>query len=556
MANERALPSLISRLQIDTSDLPKAEARAKAFSSQITTSFTGSKKSAEEFEKGLGLANRSLGEAGKVTESLTGRLTQLSGFAGLGGAGIAAAGLTAAVGAGVFAAKEAIGTYVGLVGKVAEFQRVSGASADTSSRLVETFEQLGVSSETASAAVFKLAHRIDTDKKSFDDLGIAVAKTKDGQTDYTETLFNVIDAYNATDDAAQKNKIAYTAFGRSAADLTPILIQNADRLRELEREAKNVFTQEDIDKVREFNREQKELGQSWDHLQSLIGQKLVPGLDRILIGLNEMSAGHFAETWEQYRDKTSKAADAADRYHQEIEGVAQGLKDQKKASDDLLKTTEDVTDATLNVRDADRRVSDALSKLITDQGQASTSAADLQRDQDEVERSMIGAAKSAADLAEKQANLAGTSLTARDKVDNMISKLREEEGTLAPGSPLRNALDQYIAQLDKIPREVNTRITSTISESVIAVKEEGRQHGGTVIPGRIYDIGETGPEKLYMYPGGGGMVVPNVNANVTATLDSRDLARNQRTTNELLAMIAQSLRSSSPGFSTDAYSGR
>jgi hypothetical protein len=36
----------------------------------------------------------------------------------------------------------------------------------------------------------------------------------------------------------------------------------------------------------------------------------------------------------------------------------------------------------------------------------------------------------------------------------------------------------------------------------------GRQHGGPVMPGRIYDVGETAPEKLVMFPGGGGYVIP------------------------------------------------
>jgi SLT domain-containing protein len=38
----------------------------------------------------------------------------------------------------------------------------------------------------------------------------------------------------------------------------------------------------------------------------------------------------------------------------------------------------------------------------------------------------------------------------------------------------------------------------------------GRQFGGSVVPGRVYDVGEGGPEQLFMYPGGGGgYVVPN-----------------------------------------------
>ena len=65
-------------------------------------------------------------------------------------------------------------------GKVLNFQRVTGASAEESSRLVDVFQQVGISGDVASSAMFRMNSRLEgttpstakvADEVSFSDAG-------------------------------------------------------------------------------------------------------------------------------------------------------------------------------------------------------------------------------------------------------------------------------------------------------------------------------------------------------------------------------------------------
>lgn len=100
----------------------------------------------------------------------------------------------------------------------------------------------------------------------------------------------------------------------------------------------------------------------------------------------------------------------------------------------------------------------------------------------------LSVAAAAVKKAEDEAAASGSTLNAQQKTAIYRAELQNLAASLAPGSPLRAHLDQYIASLNSIPSTVNTVVTTSSGQRVsttpsgATVKRGGRafQHGGTV----------------------------------------------------------------------------
>ncbi len=71
---DRALPDLTSRIQIDTTSLPKAEAHAKSFTASLVSGFGLGAQGSKNFEEGLKKSTAALEEHGKGVEGLASKL--------------------------------------------------------------------------------------------------------------------------------------------------------------------------------------------------------------------------------------------------------------------------------------------------------------------------------------------------------------------------------------------------------------------------------------------------------------------------------------------------
>lgn len=69
---------------------------------------------------------------------------------------------------------------------------------------------------------------------------------------------------------------------------------------------------------------------------------------------------------------------------------------------------------------------------------------------------MLAVADQALSTAQKQAELNGTTLSSKQAADIQIAAFRDLEKTLRPDSPLRKYLEQYIADLLRVPGDVST----------------------------------------------------------------------------------------------------
>lgn len=205
--------------------------------------------------------------------------------------GIAIAGAAAATAIVKFAV-DGVTAFEELTGEIRKFQRVSGASAEDASKLVAAFHVLGVDADTAGRAVFKLAVNIGTGNKAFAESGIAIARAKNGNVDLVGTILNIGDAYKKTSDISKRDTLLSAAFGvRQGQALLPILGKTREEIEAIFKAAEGhglVFSQEQIDKGKEFSLATRELGEAFKGIEVAVGEQLVPFLTDLAIVITKV----------------------------------------------------------------------------------------------------------------------------------------------------------------------------------------------------------------------------------------------------------------------------
>lgn len=203
-----------------------------------------------------------------------------------------AIGGAAAASAIVKFAVDGVTAFVELTGEIRTFQRVSGASAEDASKLVAVFHVLGIDGDAAAKAVFKLAVNIGTGNKAFAESGITVAKLRNGNVDLVGTILNIGDAYKATGDATKRADLVAAAFGaRQGQVLQPLLGKTRQEIEAIFKAAEGhglIFSQDQIDKGKEFTLATRELGEAFKGIQVAAGEQLVPFLTDLAIVITKV----------------------------------------------------------------------------------------------------------------------------------------------------------------------------------------------------------------------------------------------------------------------------
>lgn len=197
-----------------------------------------------------------------------------SGLSGLAGGGVAIAG--AAITA--FALK-GVADFQHLAGEVRNFQRVTGASAESSSQFVASFRAIGTDVASATQALGRFGKNLEVNAAGLEGMGVQIARTKSGATDITGTFLNVADAIHNSSDAGARNTLVLQAFGRAGLSLLPILSKGRAGIEELFGEAAKrheLLSQDDLDKARALSLATIALKEEFTGLEREAGKALVP----------------------------------------------------------------------------------------------------------------------------------------------------------------------------------------------------------------------------------------------------------------------------------------
>jgi hypothetical protein len=493
------LPNVTSRFTLDVSDLTKAErVSAKthaAFQEHAKTSTTHNLRFTESLTTMMshfGGLPPIASQAGRSLESMAS--TGVTGMGLLGGAALAAVGAVAEV------VGQSIKSYTELGDKVENFKRVVGSSAEESSRMVETFQALNVSEETATQGMFKLSKAIETAPKKLADLGIEVQRDAKGNVDLSATLLNVADAYNHTGDQAKKNLILFDAFGKSGKDMIPILEQGSVALKNLEASAHMIFTQADLDRLRDLKIKNAEIKQSWDAMWQSIGQNLIPAQDALATAYLRSEDAQRKVSQAEYEStltgqnllnaqrkivlESNASYDAAQKVKASLDLQTQATKD-AAAADEALWAAADkvitqieaqasagfalkqaqvaVSESQARINQAQEAYDAAVKKSGASSDEAVLAAGSLTTAVDAQLQSYERVGSAARKLQHDQDLAAGSSIDAAHaaalEAKAELDALQAEADGLAPGSPLRKNLEGYIDLIKtQIPSDVITRV--------------------------------------------------------------------------------------------------
>lgn len=511
--------------------------------------------------------NKAFTAAWKNADTFTDKM-KVAGSALTSPAGIAA-GLAVTGAALVKFGKDAVDTALRYSAAARDFQRVTGTSAETASRMVAVFDDLEISQESASKAFFKLAREVGQGGLELDKFGVKVKFTKDGNLDLQETMLRVADAYQGMTNQADRAALIQEAFGRGGKDLIPILEQGREKIEQLFRDVPEgqIFSQDQIDDARKYELAMDDLKDSVDEFKIKAGQVLIPvltdiatalasatrgvtGLDDALQNVTGVSglgalgkgltfgftavnkiAGVFGiggAKADEYADSQKRLAEAQQEV---IRLSANGERGTKEYSEAVKEAKNAQNDYDVALRRANKgldeaapkhtKVTDAVDKEVDSLKVLKGWFDEIVKGLDDfydknldVEGSAISMDRAIADFNETMKNTNLTTLEGREAfnnvkgsvidfgkavfdskggTDNFVQATRDQIGalsgvrdTLAPGSPLRTFLDQYIWDLgNRIPPAVQTDLIlrEIYKPYTIPTENPPTFAGGGVVPG-------------------------------------------------------------------------
>ena len=232
-----------------------------------------------------------------------------------------------------------------------------------------------------------------------------------------------------------------------------------------------------------------------------------------------------------YAEQTAAAIGPTDELAGATDGLTGSLGEAEEAYGGLVDAVLGFADSDLALRNSIDKTDDALLELAAAQktaddagGKNAEANEDLEDALRNAEGAMYDQATAAVTAAEKAAELGGRTLTASDKQKILRDELAKLAAGLAPGSALRNYIDQSIVRLDILATDRQANIDILIREQRIALttKRDGeRAAGGPVSSGRTYLVGERGPELFTA--GASGYVTPNSALGGATTTPAGDI---------------------------------
>lgn len=314
-----------------------------------------------------------------------------SGFAKLKGVAGDAIGAIATSPAAIAAAGVAIGKVAfdlaSSFGEAAlsaqDFATASGLAVQDASRWQEVAGDLGVSTDTLEGAVNKL--NIAGSKGVLTQLGI-------GGADTNEQLLNAFQHLNGIDDAQQRASEGAKIFGKSWAQLAPLIDESASLRDNLAAVSdQKVIDEGEVEKAKHFRDAIDTLSDKFEDLKLAVGGELIepladladtlgnvehavesvtdviPGMDGGLLSIATGPLRNVADGFNTLTDSSSSLTDRARGLGQAVTGAipgplgswAGGLFDVSDASDDAAEATQRSADAAKIAAQAAQDAADA-----------------------------------------------------------------------------------------------------------------------------------------------------------------------------------------------------
>lgn len=231
----------------------------------------------------LGKLGGPLGQLGMLGQKAGGLIgkgmdSSRSAIAGV-GVGLAVVGIAAAA----FAVKAA-SAFVDYGKQVLKVQRYLGDSAQSASKWAFAATQSGVDTDKFASSVGKLEKGLASGSINLDKLGIASLDAHGKLLPMDNILLNIADKVKAAAPGIDRVTLAQKLFGKSGADLVPILAKGSEGIKALGVEAQKyglVLTGSNLDAIKKSIAAHREQTAAMQGLQVQIGSQVLPVMTKL-----------------------------------------------------------------------------------------------------------------------------------------------------------------------------------------------------------------------------------------------------------------------------------
>lgn len=453
----------------------------------------------KDLSKGAGSATKRIGELGK---GLNSTVQQMTGF---NLAQLSAAGAAALVARQV---GESIRFFASYAEEVRELSAATGMSNEESSRMIQLFDDANVSTEALTMAARQMVRQ-----------GIAPN---------IDNIAKLADEYNALEDPLEKSKLLMDNFGRSGLEMGKLLEMGSDAIREAGKSAElfgQVLDDEAIAAAEEYRLALDNLSDASEGLKISLGKELVPMLADVANEVNRVVEEHLMAT--QVTEELDKAVQRGVISQQQMDemwrrlvqsggdynviagemmGIEAAMRDDRRESIGLLQAQktaqEGLTGAT---EDATGVYNEAIGAL------REQNLTEAQRLSIETQLKLLSGELTQADIRRSQTvqQLSNQYAQGNLTMEQYLGALQSLGAGLDSDAAKALALARSIDKIKSKSVTVTVNYRNTYATEGGTRPGAGRQHGGPVLGGNQYLVGEKGPEILLMPPGTSGYVVPN-----------------------------------------------
>lgn len=171
----------------------------------------------------------------------------------------------------------------------------TGLAAKDVAGLQLAYQQAGVSGDGMTSSIVKMSKAMVDGNKAFDDLGVKTRNTDGTMRDSKEVLYDVADAFKGMEAGSVKSTLAMEIFGKSGADMIPLLNSGAEGLQEMADMAERlglVIDQDTAEAADKFNDTTELLGMGLQGVSRQVAAQLLPTLNSLAgVMLENMTQG-------------------------------------------------------------------------------------------------------------------------------------------------------------------------------------------------------------------------------------------------------------------------
>lgn len=324
-ATEKSMSAMKMQIITTETSIVKAENSLNSLNQQL-----------EEAEKDADGAGDSIGELGKDASDASGDLGDMGEEAGRAGEDVAGAGdeaedagakfeafatiavdslkaialATTAVIAGATAVGKSIADLANETGKYGdeidkESQKLQ-LSAETYQKLDYALQRNGSDIGQVSKAIKTITgdladfqNGVEGASDKYEALGISLTNTDGSMKKTEEVLIDSLNALANMTDETQRNAMAQDLFGRSYAEMLPLLNAGGDSLKELMQEAEDygmVMSDEAVKASAEYSDSLLKLKGTFTGVKNSIGAEFLPAITQIMDGMSDLMKGNEGAT--------------------------------------------------------------------------------------------------------------------------------------------------------------------------------------------------------------------------------------------------------------------